>query len=109
MKKFSFFLLAFITTYNPTIFAAVQNVSGAAPVAINANGIADGAAFTGQGVTPSTLTVGNGENINNNNNDVGVSTDSPGVGTIIFQGTTGTSIVNGTVGAINSMGNIQGG
>lgn len=109
MKRFSLILVALITTWCPAIFAAVQTVSGAAPIALNANGVADGAAFLGQGVTPSTLTVGNGQNINNNNNASGVSSDSPGVGTIIFQGTTGTSIVNGTVGAINSMGNIQGG
>lgn len=109
MRKLCWFLAVPIMTWSAPSYAAVQPVSGAAPVALNANGIADGAAFTGQGVTPSTLTVGNGENINNNNNAVGVSTDSPGVGTIIFQGNSATSIVNGTVGAINSMFNIQGG
>lgn len=102
------FLIALLTLTSRLI-AAPQNVSGAPPVVLDANGVADGADFTGQGVTPSTLTVGNGQNINDNNNAIGVSTDSPGVGTIIFQGTSGISIVNGTVGAINSMGNIQAG
>ena len=44
MYKFCLFLVALMTASNPLIFAAVQNVSGAAPVALNANGIADGAA-----------------------------------------------------------------
>ena len=110
MKKMSIFLTVFVlTSWSASIFAAVQVVNGAPPVALNANGVADGASFTGQAVTPSTLTVGIGQNINNNGNAIGVSTDSPGVGTIIFQGTSGISIVNGSVGAINSMSNIQAG
>lgn len=109
MNRISVLLALLIALCGCEGFAAVQNVSGAVAVPLDANGVADGAAFTAQGVTPSTLTVGNGENINNNSNSNGVTTDSPGVGTIQFLGTTGTSIVNGAVGPINSMGSIQGG
>ena len=98
-----------MTAWSPTVYAVVQIVSGATPVALNANGVADGVSFTAQGVTPSTLTVGDGQNINNDNNAIGAQTSNPGVGTIIFQGTASTSIVNGTVGAIDSFQNIQGG
>lgn len=106
MKRVFFFFVAFMATGSP-IFAAVQTIIGGGTVAINANGIADGVSFLD--ANPTTLTVGNGQNINNNNNAAGVSASSPGVDSILFQGNTNTSIVNGTVGAINTLLDISGG
>lgn len=86
-------LLLFVSSTSHT---AVQNVSGAGTTAINADGMADGVSFTGQGGAESTLTVADGQNINNNTNATGVITDADLKGNIEFAGD---SLVNGTVGS----------
>ncbi len=114
MNRALFVLVAFMATWSQTIFAQ-QVVTGSVPTTLDTAGVDDGVAFVGQGVVGSTLTVGttgqslNGENINNNNNITGVSSDSPNASTIKFLGNSGTSIVNGTVGAMNALSSIQGG
>ncbi|MBF0511978.1 MAG: autotransporter domain-containing protein [Candidatus Omnitrophica bacterium] len=83
-----------------TVFADVQTVSGSGSTVINSSGISAGVSFTGQGTNESTLTVGDGVNVNTSNNTSGIVTDINGKGNITFAGT---STVSGNVGSSGAL------
>jgi len=106
LKKISSLLFVFFLTFQSPILAAPQNVSGSSVVYLDADGVLDGASFTGQATVPSTLFVPLNLEVNINENAVGVVTDQFAVGTLEFEGN---SLVSGSVGTFggNPLGTIQ--
>lgn len=104
MKTFSFYLIALLTLGSADL-VAVQDIGVSGP--LTSEGQLNGVLFTAGGVT---LDVGGNpgiQNVNTNNNTAGIVT-SDASDNITFSITSGTSVVNGTVGvggggAINVM------
>ena len=89
-----------MTAWSCIIFAAPQNIAGGGVQPLNTDGVNDGVLFSD--ATPATVTIGDGQNININNNVAGVSATSPSTGSLSFLGTSLTSTVFGTVGVANA-------
>ena len=85
--------ITMIAVWTPIAFA-VQDVNGAAPVALSADGILNGVSLTAQGVNETTLTIANGESVNTNALPAGAITSDANLGIATFAGT---STVSGTV------------
>ncbi|MBA3958020.1 MAG: autotransporter domain-containing protein [Parachlamydiaceae bacterium] len=99
MKKFCLVLVTVFSSLSPTLFAAVQQVSGPTATLNATDGVPDGVNFQGLQVPETTLTVPNGFNVNTNNNVNGITTDTGNRGNVVFSGN---STVFGGVGQLGA-------
>ena len=114
MKKSHIVLFTLMMAWSAIVFAAPQEIALPGTFPLDADGVADGVIFTTPAAdATSTVTVGDGENVNDgfpgNGFTSGISTTAPLIGSVTFLGTTNASTVKGTVGAINPLLNISGG